>query len=81
MAAQLSLASAKVTNGDEVVAASAQVLVRGDTMTLRHSGTSEQLEHVQSVEAVSRGVWLVRFPDGTELTVTRSGRTCCGGRR
>ena len=43
-------------------------------------GATEQRTGLQTVQQTSRGVWTLRFADGTELTVTRNGKSCCGGR-
>lgn len=80
MAAQLSLAAAKVTGPDGTLASKAQVLVRGDTLTIRHDGKADVRTGVQTVTQVSRGRWAIRFPDATELLVERVGRSCCGRR-
>lgn len=82
MAAPLSLASATVTDeAGHAVATKAQVLVRENVLSMRSGGTSDDRPGVQSVTQVSRGVWRIRFPDSTELTVTRQGGCGCGGRR
>ena len=81
MAAQLSLASAKIIKPNGEVVESAQVLVRGNVLTLRHGGASDVYPDVQAVTQTRRGVWTIRFPDATEVTVERIGRSCCGGRR
>lgn len=82
MPANLSLTSAKLTAPDGTVIDKAQVLVRGSTLTVRpQGGTAQVHDGVQSVTSPSRGQWVIRFPDGSEWTVLRLGRTCCGARR
>jgi len=84
MAAQLSLASANVTDENgHAVATRVHVVVRGNVLTMRSGDGSgpDERPGVQSVTQVSRGVWRLRFPDATELTVTRTGGCGCGGRR
>jgi hypothetical protein len=77
MAGQLSLAAAKVIGPDgEVVSPRAQVLVRGNVLTMRYEGRTETLDGVQSVRQPRRGEFVVRFPDATEYVVTRIGRKC-----
>lgn len=81
MAAHLSLSSVKLTAPDGTVTNRAQVLVRGSTLTVRVGGTTTTHEQVQSVQQTSRGIWTIRFPDASEWTVERVGRSCCGARR
>ena len=81
MAAPLSLASAVVAGPDGAIHSDTSVLVRGDLLTMRQpGGATEQRTGLQTVQQTSRGVWTLRFADGTELTVTRNGKSCCGGR-
>ena len=83
MAAQLSLASAKVTGPEGVVASRAQVLVRANVLkvTVDHKTTAHP--DVLTVTQESRGVWIVRFPGAVELRIERTGGACdsCRGRR
>lgn len=83
MAAQLSLAAANVTDeqGALVGQRDDPVLIRGNVLRIGAGKGAVVREHVMAVESVSRGVWSVRFPDATVLTVARSNAACCGQRR
>lgn len=81
MAAQLSLASATVTNDEgEVIGKDEPVLIRENVLRIG-VGHDRRYEHVQSVTAVGRNRWEVRFPTSVVLTVDR-GAPCgpCTGR-
>lgn len=80
MAAGLSLAAAKVEGPDGLIADRAQVLVRQNVLTVRAGGVVDTFDGVQTVEQVSRGRWVLRFPDASEVTITRAAGCGCGGR-
>lgn len=78
MAAQLSLASATVTNDDgQQVAVDQPVLVRQNVLRIG-VGTAHVYQDVQAVTQTSRDVWQVTLPGSVVFTVSR-GKDCgCG---
>lgn len=80
MAAQLSLASATVTNdAGEVVAKDVPVLVRQNRLRIG-VGDAMAYDDVQQVTQTSRGVWVVTLPGSVTFTVSRKEDCGCGGR-
>lgn len=84
MAAQLSLAAAIVTDedGNQVGNRDDPVLIRQNTMRIGVGNTNVH-DGVLAVTNPAVGTWLVRFANGTELTVRRGTSSCysCSGRR
>lgn len=81
MAAGLSIAAARVEGPAGLIAERAQVLVRGNVLTVRGGGILDTFDGVQAVEQTTRGQWRIRFPDASEIVVTRAAGCGCGGRR
>lgn len=78
MAAQLSLASATVTNDNgEQVAKDQPVLVRQNVLRIG-VGNAMVYEDVQAVTQTSRDVWTVTLPGSIVFTVNRGEDCGCG---
>ena len=79
MAAQLSLASATVTDDEGTVLGKDEpVLIRQNVMRVG-VGNDRRYEDVQSVTQVGRNHWEVRFPTSKILTVLRGEDCGCRG--
>lgn len=79
MAAQLSLASATVTDDEDqqVGGKDAPVLVRGNTLRIGAGNGATVFEDVQTVTQVGRGVWEITLPTTRVLTVRRAAGCGC----